>query len=254
MKKTGKNLEGYVEYVYSQLLNLNDYEETVVSTNVTIKGQSGATNEFDVYYQFMHLNIECRVAIECKEWDRPVSVKEVRDFVYKIHDVGMGNMIGLMISKCGYQDGSQKVADANGIKLLQSKDLPTINEILLASIKKGFLPNSKCVGDPFWTIMEGDNDEVTGSYLSLSKNKDEKPLIPLFYSQNMAKKVLANIADKDKYVIRGVSQYQLRGLMAFEKLGDPQFALFYLPFLNSNKHEIPSIVMNAQEIRDNYLR
>lgn len=56
--------------------------------------------------------------------------------------------------------------------------------------------------------MEGENDEVTGSYLSLSKNKDEKPLIPLFY----------------------------------------------LPFLNSSMDEIPSIVMNAQEIRDNYLR
>lgn len=254
MKKTGKNLEGYVEYVYSRLLNLNDYEETVVSTNVTIKGQSGATNEFDVYYQFMHLNVECRVAIECKEWDKPVSVKEVRDFVYKIHDVGMGNMIGLMISKSGYQDGSQKVVDVNGIKLLQTADLPTINEILAASIKKGFLPSSQCVGDPFWTIMEWDKDEVTGSYLSLSKNKDEKPLIPLFYSQKMAKKVLNIIADKDKYVIRGVSQYQLRGLLAFEKLGDPQFALFYLPFLNLNTNEIPSIVMNAQEIRDNYLR
>lgn len=254
MTKTGRALEGYVEYVYSRLLNLNDYEETVVSTNVTIKGQSGATNEFDVYYQFMHLNVECRVAIECKEWNKPVSVKEVRDFAYKIHDVGMGNMIGLMISKCGYQAGSQKVADANGIKLLQSIDLPTINEILAASIKKGFLPSSQCVGDPFWTIMDGKNDEVTGSYLSLSKNKDEKPLIPLFYSQNMAKKVLNIIDDKDKYVIRGVSQYQLRGLLAFEKLGDPQFALFYLPFLNSNTNEIPSIVMNAQEIRDNYLR
>lgn len=30
MTKTGKNLEGYVEYVYSRLLNLNDYEKTVI--------------------------------------------------------------------------------------------------------------------------------------------------------------------------------------------------------------------------------
>lgn len=102
-----------------------------------------------MYYQFIHLNVECRVAIECKEWSRPVSVKEVRDFVYKIHDVGMGNMIGLMISKCGYQDGSQKVADANGIKLLQSTDLPTISEILAASIKKVFYQAANALGTHF---------------------------------------------------------------------------------------------------------
>jgi len=68
MVNTGKKLEDYAQYVYSRLLELNDYENTLVSTKVTIKGQSGATNEFDVYYQFTHLNIECRVAIECKDW------------------------------------------------------------------------------------------------------------------------------------------------------------------------------------------
>ena len=64
MVNTGKKLEDYAQYVYSQLLQLNDFENTLVSKRVTIKGQSGATNEFDVYYQFSHLNVECRVEIE----------------------------------------------------------------------------------------------------------------------------------------------------------------------------------------------
>ena len=87
MVNTGKSLEDYAQYVYSRLLELNDYENTLVSTKVTIKGQSGATNEFDVYYQFTHLNIECRVAIECKDWKNKVSIKEIRDFSTKLQDV-----------------------------------------------------------------------------------------------------------------------------------------------------------------------
>ena len=67
MVNTGKRLENYAQYVYSQLLQLNDFDNTLVSKRVTIRGQSGATNEFDIYYQFSHLNVECKVAIECKD-------------------------------------------------------------------------------------------------------------------------------------------------------------------------------------------
>ena len=37
MKNTGEKLESYVKYVYSKLVELNDYDDVMVSTNVTIK-------------------------------------------------------------------------------------------------------------------------------------------------------------------------------------------------------------------------
>ena len=49
MVNTRKRLENYAQYVYSQLLQLNDFDNTLVSKRVTIRGQSGATNEFDIY-------------------------------------------------------------------------------------------------------------------------------------------------------------------------------------------------------------
>lgn len=47
---TGKKLESFVQYVYTKLLSLNGYDDVIVSTNVSIKGLSGSTNEFDVFY------------------------------------------------------------------------------------------------------------------------------------------------------------------------------------------------------------
>ena len=64
--KSGKFLESYVQFVYQKLLEFLD-EGASVSTNLLIQGKSGVKHEFDVYYEFQHLNIKHRIAIECKE-------------------------------------------------------------------------------------------------------------------------------------------------------------------------------------------
>lgn len=254
MKNTGKQLESYVQYVYARLLELNDYDDVIVSTNVTIKGKSGATNEFDVFYQFAHLNMECKVVMECKDWQDPVSVKEVRDFVAKIEDVGMGQFVGVMVSKNGYQDGAEKFAQANGIKLLKESDLPTIPQLLAGIIQKAFLPTEKCIGEPFWTIMEYDNGNVTGTYMSIQDEKGDVPIIPLCFSYKIAELVLSKYEDADCYCIRGVTQYQLRGLLALEEFGHPHFAIFFQPMILKGENELPCVFLTANEVAENYLR
>ena len=253
MKNTGENLESYVQYVYSKLLELDDYEDVIVSRNVTIKGKSGATNEFDVFYQFQHLNIDCKVVIECKDWNTPVPVGVVRDFVAKLEDIGMGQVIGVMISKSGYQDGALKYAETSGIKVLTGEDLPSISQIVAGIIKKAFLPSKRCVGEPFWTIMECNNGDVSGSYYSININGNHRPTIPLFFSEKMAKFFLSYAKDADYYCVRGVTQYQLKGLLALEKLGDPQFAIFYSPVMMKSNTEIPCVCLSASEVAENYL-
>lgn len=253
MKNTGKKLESYIQYIYGRLLELNDYDGVIVSTNVTIKGKSGATNEFDVFYQFAHLNMECKVVIECKDWQQPVSIKEVRNFVAKIDDVGIGQYIGVMISKNGYQEGAQKYAETSGIKLLKESELPSIPQLLVGVMQKAFLPSEKCVGEPFWTIMEFNNGKLTGTYMSIQKKKDDVPVIPLFYSYKMAELVLSKYIDASCYCIRGVTQYQLRGLLSLEEFGHPQFAIFYQPMILKEKKELPYVVLAANQIKEYYL-
>ncbi|MCM1172027.1 MAG: restriction endonuclease [Clostridium sp.] len=235
-KKTGERLESYVQYVYQRLLNLNDYKNVIVSRNVSIKGISGTMNEFDIYYQIFHLNLECRVVIECKDWKTAVPVGEVRDFACKIDDIGVGNVIGVMISKNGYQKGADTFAKSKGIKLMKEDELPKIPDLLAGFVEKFFLPDEKCKGEPFWTIMECENERVTGSYMSISTNSKERPTIPLFYSKKIAEFFLDRRGDKKYYCIRGVTQYQLKGLLEMQSLGNPQFAVFYMPILDNSKN------------------
>lgn len=254
--KPGSHLESFVKYVYTRLLELNDYKNVIVSQNVKIKGSSGAINEFDVYYEFPHLNFRCKVVIECKDWNYPVPIEEVRDFCEKINDVGSCQIIGAMVAKSGYQSGAITYANTKGIKLLAVDDLPNIYEIVAGVIKKSFLPDEDAIGDPFWTVMEVVDGHVTGNYLSLDKQlKTTVPTVPLFYSSKIAEKVLNScIIDRDKYCVRGITQYQLRVLLSISELAGTKFALFYLPVINDKSMQTHCIILDAIDVKKNYYR
>lgn len=234
--KAGASLESYTQYVYSRLLNLDGYDEVIVSRNVTIQGKSGASNEFDVFYQFKHLNIECKVAIECKDWKNPVSIGQVRDFASKIEDVGMGQFLGVMISKNGYQEGAETYAKSKGITLLTEKQLPSIPQLLAGVIQKAFLPNKNTKGQPFWTLMEVNNGEITGTYYAF---KIPELTVPLFYSKTIASEMLCNLPDAERFEVRGVSQYQLKGFIAQMKQLGISAAIYYLPYWVKDIGEVP---------------
>lgn len=248
--KAGAGLESYTQYVYSRLLNLNDYDEVIVSKNVTIQGKSGATNEFDVFYQFTHLNIECKVAIECKDWKNPVSIGQVRDFASKIEDVGMGQFLGVMVSKNGYQEGAEIYAKSKGITLLTEKQLPSIPQLLAGVIQKAFLPNRNTKGQPFWTLMEVQNGETTGTYYAY---KIPELMVPLFYSKAIASKMLCNLPDAKQYEVRGVSQYQLKGFIAQMKKFCISVAIYYFPYWVEDVSKVPFIAISAEQLEKEYI-
>ena len=104
--KNGASFESFVAYVYQSLLDLSSFD-SIVSKNVSIKGLSGLVSEFDVYYEFNHLNMRFRVAIECKDWSKAVDVSQVRDFGSKISD--LNNIAGVFIARSGYQTGARCV-------------------------------------------------------------------------------------------------------------------------------------------------
>lgn len=248
--KAGASLESYTQYVYSRLLELNDYDGVIVSKNVKIKGKSGAINEFDVFYQFTHLNIECKVAIECKDWKTSVSINQVRDFASKIEDVGMGQFLGVMVSKNGYQEGTEIYAKSKGITLLTEEQLPSMPQLLTGVIQKVFLPDKNINGQPFWTLMEVNNGETTGTYYAY---KMPELTVPLFYSKTIASKMLSNLPDAERFEVRGVSQYQLRGFIAQMKEFDVSAAIYYLPYWVKDIAEVPLISISAEQLEKEYI-
>lgn len=248
--KAGESLESYTQYVYSRLLILSDYDEVIVSKNVAILGKSGATNEFDVFYQFTHLNIECKVAIECKDWKTPVSIKEVRDFASKIEDVGMGQFLGVMVSKNGYQEGAETYAKSKGITLLTETQLPSMPQLVAGVIQKAFLPNKNTKGQPFWTLMEVNNGETTGTYYAY---KTPELTVPLFYSKTIAGKMLCNLPDAEQFEVRGVSQYQLKGFIAQMKQSDISAVICPLPYWVKDISTVPFVEISAEQLEKEYI-
>lgn len=246
--KAGKSLESYVQFVYQNLLEFMD-EGVVVSTNASILGKSGVKHEFDVFYEFEHLNIRHRIAIECKDWNSPITKGEIGEFVSKLND--LNNVSGIMVAKSGYQSGAKKFAEANGIQLMETKDLPSFTDIVAGVVKKAFLPSKNIQGAPFWTLMEIQNGEITGTYYALPG--EENPVVPFFYSRVIAEKLREKLPDRGRFVVRGVSQYQLKGFIAQMKVLKVQAAIFSLSFWQDDETNVPFVVIPMDKLKEEYV-
>lgn len=80
-----------------------------VRHNVKLKGKSGQEHQVDVLWEYEKYGVIHRVVIECKNYDRAVSIGKVRDFYGVISDIG--NVRGVMVTKVGFQSGAKKFAD-----------------------------------------------------------------------------------------------------------------------------------------------
>ena len=245
--KAGKELENYVQFVYQKLLDFMD-EGAMVSSNVSVIGKSGVKHEFDVYYEFQHLNMRHRIAIECKDWNTPVSKGEVGEFLSKLND--LNNISGMMVAKSGYQEGAKQFAEPNGIHLMETKDLPSLGEIVAGVIKEAFLPDEATQGAPFWTLMEIQSGEITGTYFSLPEGK---PIVPFFYSKVIAEKMREKLLDAENWVVRGVSQYQLKGFVAQMEVLGVEAAVFYVPYWKEGETDVPMVIIPKEKLKEEYI-
>jgi hypothetical protein len=116
----GDDYEAFVEDIYGAMLNANASISGLITKGIekkkVIDGHSGATNEFDLYWEYELAGVSYRTAIECKDYASTISVLKVRDFAYKLRDCG--NIKGVFATTRGYQSGAKKIAQTEGIELL----------------------------------------------------------------------------------------------------------------------------------------
>ena len=249
--KKPKDLESYVQYVYTSLLNLKD-EGVVVSSNTILVGKSGAKHEVDVYYQFEKSQVTHKVAFECKFKTRRVQKVDVIDFHGKLQDVG--NIQGIFVSKSGYQQGAKDYAKYYGIQLLTLDDLPTLNILVAKRIESIALPDETYIGEPFWCLMEISKNSLTGSYYSKKYGVIfKKHLIPLFISQRDAFEYKSSLPDKENFVVRGLPQHSLKFLFGTADImkGKVEFVLM---LVGSDENGFwPCITYSLDELRSRFL-
>lgn len=229
--RSGVSLEKNVQQVYSALLNMRD-EGVIVGNSVVITGKSGVQHEMDVYYEFPKAGIKHRVAIECKDWAKPVSKGQIQEFESKIRDIG--NITGVVVSRNGYQSGADTFAKHHDILPLVFDDLPTINILMANRIKSVALPDENYVGEPFWIIMEVRDGKVTGSHYASMDPVSGKGLIPLTYSKVHAERIFREAGlDPNRWAIRGLPRYALRAFLLtlelYEKRMNAGALICFLP-------------------------
>lgn len=101
--------------IYAAILRQEGINNITVEHNFPIKGRSGVDHQIDVYWEFKQAGVTHKVLIECKNYESAITLEKVRNFFAVLHDIG--NSIGIMVTKTGYQSGTQKFAKFYGIGL-----------------------------------------------------------------------------------------------------------------------------------------
>lgn len=115
--------EKFAQEVYQDLLK-NEGLTTEVKHNIKLQGKS-SKHQIDVYWEYTFAGINHKVAIECKNYNKELSIGLIRNFYGVLNDVG--NINGIIVTKIGYQKGAKEFAEHYGINLIvlrepQAKD------------------------------------------------------------------------------------------------------------------------------------
>lgn len=117
MAKQGTEYELFVKEIYECLNQADGLTDIEIQHDVKLKGASGVEHQIDIFWKFTKGSVNYKVAIECKDYTRPVSKEKIMAFHSVLTDIG--NVHGIFASKMGYQKGAKEYADSYGIQLME---------------------------------------------------------------------------------------------------------------------------------------
>ena len=115
MKNKNIEYEILVKEIYKHLLRAEGFENIEVKHDVKILAKSGCTHQIDVYWEYKLGGEIHRIAIDCKNYSKKISIAKVRDFFGVIYDIG--NIKGVLVTRKGFQSGAKQFADYYTISL-----------------------------------------------------------------------------------------------------------------------------------------
>lgn len=87
MNNANIEYEKFAQEVYQELVNADVVKSTEVRHDIKILGKSGQKHQIDVYWEYEIAGVLHKVAIECKNYNKPVPVSKVRDFYGVLSDL-----------------------------------------------------------------------------------------------------------------------------------------------------------------------
>lgn len=250
--KSGAEWEDYVHYVFNILLNVTG-ERVQVSKRAVFVIKPNETYEIDVYYEFRRAGVRHRVAIECKDWKRPIDQGQILLFHQKIKNIG-DDLVGVMVARNGCQAGACQVADRHGILILTEESIPSLPQLLVKSITSQLIHEPGLVGEPFWCIAELSNKmdgQSTGTYCAFPKSFPFN--IPLFVSSKHAEAYRSLLPDAERFAVFALPQHKLRGLIGFAYMHRLTFAVVYASAVKPREITALPISLDAQTLKEDFL-
>ncbi|MCH3883402.1 restriction endonuclease [Tenacibaculum aquimarinum] len=113
MKNNGKSLEKTIRLIQE---TLKDSENTKIFNNYKIENESGQKREIDILIVSSINDFDIKIAIECKDYNKKVPVKEIEAFESKCDRIKEINK-KVFVSTNGYQADAINTAKYYGIEL-----------------------------------------------------------------------------------------------------------------------------------------
>ena len=123
--------ELFTQSVYQQLVDMDVAKATEVEHNKQLEGRSGQKHQIDVYWEYEIAKTKHRVAIECKNYNKPISKQIVCAFKGVLDD--LNGVSGIMVTRIGYQKGAKEYAKEYGISLKELRS-PKRGETIIGEI------------------------------------------------------------------------------------------------------------------------
>lgn len=170
-------------------------------------GISGQKHQIDVYLEYEKDGITQRMAIECKNYSRRISLEKVCAFKGVLDD--LDGVSGIMVSKVGFQRGAKKYAQKYGISLKELRT-PGCGETIVGEIKSRFHTE---VSHPLFLI---DEEWAAKINLDLQRYRD---FYAHFYSANadIWQKTTHLPLETNDHIIRDAQGNKISSLAELEK-------------------------------------
>jgi hypothetical protein len=114
MTNGGKAHEAIVADLVDQIKKEDSIRTLAAGSYKNLKGASGATHQFDVYWEFRTAAHTHRCVIEAKHWDKLVSLRELRRFRKAINDLQVP-ATGIFLGSSGFKREARAYATHHGI-------------------------------------------------------------------------------------------------------------------------------------------
>ncbi|MCW3111179.1 MAG: hypothetical protein JWQ09_5685 [Segetibacter sp.] len=105
------NWKEYEEFVFNYFQS--KYREANIKHNASKKGYLSLTSrQIDILITQYICGYEIEIAIECKNWNKPLDVEDVEKFISKLNDIKVTK--GAMVCRNGYTKAAKRLATSAG--------------------------------------------------------------------------------------------------------------------------------------------